>query len=371
MRSDSRLGLDSLYAALGQKQIPALDGVRMIAVFLVILYHFGFSAVPGGHGVMIFFVLSGFLITWLLLDEQAISGTVSLRQFYWRRTLRIFPAFYAFWFLLMAVVVFRDGGRPDAHSWSAFFYVSNYYSALNDHPVNGLSHTWSLGVEEQFYLLWPAVFLLCRSNLRLMTHVLVAVIGCVVIHRSLLTLVFGVDQSYIYSAFDTRVDQLMVGCLVAVLLKRRALEWFWTRVCAHPVAPLVTVALVVASMRIAPLLGVYFRETVGYTIQGILYGVLLIQMVALSSTPAWSWLNYAPARFLGRISYPLYLYQQLTLYPVRRMLAEYPVPVQLVAAVMVTILVASVSYYVVERPFLRLKHRTDLLRRLNRRVATA
>ena len=366
-----KLGLDALYAGLGQKQIPALDGVRMIAVFLVIFYHFGFSSVPGGHGVMIFFVLSGFLITWLLLGEQSTTGTVSLRQFYWRRTLRIFPAFYAFWFLLMAVVVFRDGGLPNAHAWSAFFYLSNYYSALNDHPIDGLSHTWSLGVEEQFYLLWPAVFLLCRGNLRRMTHVLIAVIGCVVVHRCLLTFVFHVDESYVYSAFDTRVDQLMIGCLVAVLLKRRVLDGLWARACGHPFAPLFTLALIVATMRIGPLTGGYFREAVGYTIYGLLYGILLVQLVALSATPAWSWLNAAPVRFLGRISYPLYLYQQITMFPVKRELAEFPMAVQLVAAVALTVVVASCSYYVIERPFLRMKHRTDLIRRFSRRAVTA
>jgi peptidoglycan/LPS O-acetylase OafA/YrhL len=363
--------LESLYARVSRKQIPGLDGVRMIAVFLVILYHFGFSFVPGGHGVMIFFVLSGFLITWLLLEEQANSGTVSLRNFYWRRTLRIFPAFYAFWFAIIAIVVLRDHGRPSAHAWSAFFYVSNYYSALHHHPVNAFSHTWSLGIEEWFYLIWPIVFLLCRSNLRLMTRVLVAVIACVAIHRALLSYVFAVDESYIYSAFDTRVDQLMAGCLLAVLLKRRALEWFWARVCSHPIAPLVTIALVIASMMLGRVLGAHSRDVFGFAVQPILYAVFLAQVITLSGTPMWSWLDAAPIRYLGRISYPLYLYQEVTLYPVRRLLAAYSVPLQLVVAIAVTIVVASLSYYIVERPFLRLRHRPAPLQRLGQGVATA
>lgn len=370
MNDSSAVG--ALYERISRKQIPALDGVRMIAVFLVILLHFGFSQVPGGHGVMIFFVLSGFLITWLLLEEQGNTGTVSLRNFYWRRTLRIFPAFYAFWFFLM-FLTFQNGARPNAHAWSAFFYVSNYYSALNTHPENGLSHTWSLGVEEQFYLIWPAVFLVCRNNLRLMTRVLVGVIAAVVIHRAVLTFVFQVDESYIYSAFDTRVDQLMVGCLLAVLLKRKALQRFWAIVCSHPLAPLVTIGLVAALMIFGRAITVHFREVVGYTLYGLLYGVLIAQLIALSRTRLWSWLDSAPARFLGRISYPLYLYQQVTLFPVRRVLAEYPVAVQLAAAIAVTIVVASLSYYVIERPFLRMRHRQAPFGRLRRDegVATA
>jgi peptidoglycan/LPS O-acetylase OafA/YrhL len=363
--------LDSLYERLQRRQIPALDGVRMIAVFLVILYHFGFTAVPGAHGVMLFFVLSGFLITWLLLEEQATTGTVSLTAFYWRRTLRIFPAFYAFWLFVVVVGLLRSGDPPSAHAWSAFFYVSNYYSALNAHPVNAFSHTWSLGIEEQFYLIWPFVFLQCRGNLRLLTKVLGAVIVVVAIHRIALLYVVGVDQSYVYSAFDTRVDQLMVGALTAVLLKRRVLQKFWASACGHPFAPVVTIALLAASITVGATSGGHYRYAVGFVVEPFLYAILLIQLVGLSHTAMWSWLDSPPAAFLGRISYPLYLYQQITLYPVRRVLSQTPVPLQLLAAVLVTVLVATISYVVIERPFLRLKRRQSPLHATSTATATS
>jgi peptidoglycan/LPS O-acetylase OafA/YrhL len=363
--------LERLYAHLGAKHIPALDGVRMVAVFLVILYHFGFEAVPGGHGVIIFFVLSGFLITWLMLGEQAATGSVSLLGFYRRRTLRIFPAFYAFWFAVVLLGVLRTGDGPSAHAWSSFFYVSNYYSALNGHPANAFSHTWSLGIEEQFYLMWPFIFLCCRGNLGLMTRVLVAVIAGVAIHRAALTYVFEVDESYIYSAFDTRVDQLLIGALAAVLLKRRVLRRFWSRACAHPVAPVVPLALLVASVAYGENRVAHYRDVVGFTLAPLLYAVMIVQVVSLSASRTWSWLDSAPARFLGRISYPLYLYQQVTLYPVRRLLAGAPVAVQVVVAVAVTIVVASLSYYVVERRFLRLKGQPAHVGRWWRGTATA
>ena len=350
-------GLTTLYTHLGAGYIPGLDGVRTVAVLLVILYHFGFSAVPGGDGVMMFFVLSGFLITWLLLGEQAATGRVSLRAFYWRRTLRIFPAFYAFWFLVVALGALRFGEAPSEHAWSAFFYLSNYYSALNDHPEGAFSHTWSLALEEQFYLLWPFAFLCCRGDLRRLTYLIGAVIGGVLLHRLALTYIFDAPGSYIYSAFDTRVDQLMVGCLVAVLLKRRALEGFWTRACAYSMAPVLTLGLLVGSLVMGDGLVPRYRDGWGYTVHAALYGVLIVQLIALSGSPLWSWLNSAPLRFLGRISYPLYLYQQITLYPVRSALAGYPVPFQLAVAIALTVTVASLSYYMIERPFLRLKRR--------------
>jgi len=182
------------------------------------------------------------------------------------------------------------------------------------------------------------------------------VIAAVALHRVALTYVFAVDSSYIYSAFDTRIDHLMIGCLLAVLLRRRALHAFWTRVCSHPAAPCATIAALVLSIQCSEQIRNY-REVIGYTLDPLLVAVFIAQVIALSSGKAWSWLDSAPARFLGRISYPLYLYQQLTLYPVREALRAFPVALQLAAAVAVTIGVASLSYYLVEQPFLRLKHR--------------
>jgi peptidoglycan/LPS O-acetylase OafA/YrhL len=346
-----------LQARLNGKTIPALDGVRAIAVFLVICYHFGFAQVPGGHGVMMFFVLSGFLITWLLLKENERNGNISLKGFYTRRVLRIFPAFYVYWLLVVGLLLSTSRQVPWAHAWSAFFYVSNYYGALHHHPENSFSHTWSLAIEEQFYLLWPVLFILWRRSLARMTVGLVALIGAVWIYRAVLCLVFNVDQSYIYSAFDTRLDHLMVGCLLAVLIKREALKSFWNRACAHAALPLLTIALLLASIFLGGAYVYRYRDVFGFAFEPVLIAVLIAQFVSLSVTPWWRWLNARALRFLGRISYPLYLYQQMTLYPARRVLAAYPVLVQLGAAICLTIGVAAISYYVVERPFLKLKDR--------------
>ena len=148
----------ALASGLELKQIPALDGLRAIAAFLVVLYHGGIAVSPGGLGVLAFFVISGFLITWLLLDEQERHGGVSLRLFYVRRTLRIFPAFYVYWVLVVALSAIRHRVVwPQAIA--SLFYVNNYYQGLFGDPNTGLSHSWSLGVEEQFYLLWAPAFI--------------------------------------------------------------------------------------------------------------------------------------------------------------------------------------------------------------------
>src|SRR4029434_2724381 len=114
--------------------IPALDGLRAVAVLLVIFSHFGFAFVPAIQGVMVFFVLSGFLITWLLLKEHDRRGTISLLSFYKHRTLRIFPAFYAYWLMMVALLIGTGRTVLWPHAWSALFYGSNYYSAIYGDP---------------------------------------------------------------------------------------------------------------------------------------------------------------------------------------------------------------------------------------------
>lgn len=352
-----------LESKLTQSHIPALDGLRALAVFLVIVAHFGFVMVPGAHGVMIFFVLSGFLITWLLLKENERYGAVSLAAFYKRRTLRIFPAFYVYWVLMIALLVGTGRAVLWPHAWSALFYTSNYYSAIHGDPNNGFSHTWSLAIEEQFYLLWPLVFLMLRGNLRRMTTFLVCLIGAVWVHRAVLCFGFHIDQAYIQDAFDTRLDALMVGCLLAVLLKRRALSSVWRIASANTLMPLVTLALLMISVYVGEIYIDRYRDVFGFAIEPLLIAVFIVQMIAFSSTRSWGWTGWGAVRFLGRISYSLYLYQQLTMYSARKALAAYPVIIQLAGAILVTIILATISHYVIERPFLKLKFTSPRLRK--------
>jgi len=345
----------NLESKLIHSHIPALDGLRAVAVFLVIIGHFGFVMVPGGHGVMIFFVLSGFLITWLLLKENERTGTISLGAFYKRRTLRIFPAFYAYWLMMVALLVATGRAVLWPHAWSALFYTSNYYSAINGDPNNGFSHTWSLAIEEQFYLLWPFLFLLLRGNLRRMTIFLAGLIGAVWIHRAILCYGFHIDQAYIYAAFDTRLDELMVGCLLAVLLKRGSLASVWRAISSNILLPVATIAALAISIYAGEAYIDRYRDVFGFAIEPLLFAILIVQMIALSSTRTWGWTEWRAVKFLGRISYSLYLYQQLTLHAVRHALEAYAVVVQLSAAIAVTIVLATISHYLIERPFLRLK----------------
>ena len=173
---------------------------------------------PGGTGVLLFFVLSGFLITWLLLEEASKTGSVSLRNFYARRALRILPAFYVYAAVMLAYLWLRQRPVNYAQLTAALLYVNNYWQGIYGDPNTGFSHTWSLAVEEQFYFLWPALFLLLWRNPARMARFLTAGIVFVWIYRLVLLYGFHVNQGYLYEAFDSRADSLMIGCLLAVLL---------------------------------------------------------------------------------------------------------------------------------------------------------
>ena len=341
-----------LGALLEQQHLPALDGLRAIAVFTVMVYHFGVAQVPGDLGVSGFFVLSGFLITWLLRQEYRASGTISLKRFYARRTLRIFPAYYVFVTFSFLVDHLRGEHWPKALTLSAFGYVMNYYNALHGYPITSVAHAWSLAIEEQFYLLWPLAFLLLsRGGTRALVRALVAAILAVVIWRSYLYLVRDVGSAYVYDAFDTRFDNLAVGCLLAVGLESGGVRSAASALARWSWLPLVTLALLIVSRQET---SVRYHYSAGFTVDACLVAVFIVQMLQLSRAALWRWLELPVVRYLGRISYPLYLYHLWGDNVGERARGAGPVGMFAVAA-LASIALASGSYFVVERPFLALK----------------
>lgn len=328
---------------------------------LVILSHggFGLQYVPGGYGVTIFFVLSGFLITWLLLKEHAKTGTISLRGFYLRRTLRIVPAFWVYWVFVVAYVALRHKPVPWAHAFSALFYMSNYYNALNGDPNTGFSHTWSLSTEEQFYLLWPAIFLLfVLPRGRKAVSILLAMVATAWVYRAVLVFGLHVSGSYLYAAFEMRCDAILVGCALAFVLYQQRWGPLWRVLTAHPLVLLVTVLAMGVVSTVHWWTGVaWTRDVILGALGPLLAAVLIVQVVALSGTPLWCWLESPVVRYLGLISYSLYLWQQVTLHAATSRLESAPYWMQALGSIGLTVVFASGSYFLVEKPFLRLKDR--------------
>jgi peptidoglycan/LPS O-acetylase OafA/YrhL len=334
-----------------------LDGVRAVAAFLVVFYHFGIPGIPGGLGVLIFFVLSGFLITWLLLKESDRFGTVSLRDFYMRRCLRIFPAFYCYWLLTTLLLLVFHKRVIWGQAIASLLYVSNYYQVFRGDPNTAYSHTWSLGIEEQFYLLWPVAFVGLRDDYNRMARCLVVIILAVWAYRAIMLFGFHAEQGYFYAAFETRADHLAIGCLLAVALRAGLYSRLWNVVCASPWISLALVGVLSGTNLAESLLGSRYRDGVNSFLNPILVAALLVQAIAFRQHAAWSWLNAGWIRYLGRISYSIYLYQQIAVSPVSKALGAFPAVVRLTGTVTAVVLLASASYYFVERPFLKLKDR--------------
>jgi peptidoglycan/LPS O-acetylase OafA/YrhL len=341
-----------LEGALSVPHLPALDGLRALAVVMVILSHFGLPAL-GGLGVTIFFVLSGFLITWLLIKECDSTGSVSLRDFYARRALRIFPAYYAFLALSITVDLKRGDARILPIVLPAMFYYTNYFNALMGHSSSSVAHAWSLAVEEQFYLLWPAAFILLSARgARALVRGLAFAIAAVACWRSYAYLRLGFGPSYVYNAFDCRFDCLAAGCLLAVACgheRFRSAMDACARACGG--LPVLAAASLLPLIEIA---GDRYRYTFGFTVEALIIAFAIAQLLVLHAGTPWKFLDARPTRSLGRVSYGMYLYHQWGL-GIGHHLANGPRWLELSAGLAATILLATGSYFVIERPFLSLK----------------
>jgi len=340
---------------------PALDGIRALAIAPVVVFH-AFDWPKGGVlGVHIFFVLSGFLITTLLVQEWNRNGSISLRHFYFRRALRLFPALAV---MLGAYVLIQAARElviePQALDFraamegvlSSMFYVSNVVQASGTILAVPLVPLWSLATEEQFYLLWPFLLVgVLRLGLRarLLEGLLLGAITLIVAWRIRLSL-GDASVERLYYAPDTSFDVILVGCLFGLLfasgrvprpLRAPAfLSWAWI-----PAVVFVVVTIFVTSNRSDAM---YWGFLLPFSVA---VGIVILAVVLRRAAPLERVLSVAPLVFLGKISYSLYLWHLLVIYFGQR------VGIPEVAGVGLAIVAAIGSYLFVERPFLRLKRR--------------
>jgi peptidoglycan/LPS O-acetylase OafA/YrhL len=336
--------------------------MRAIAVSFVCVSHLiGGPSAPldlGTIGVRVFFVLSGFLITTLLLNEYDRAGTISLPRFYLRRALRIFPAYYAY---LAAIALAGALGVIRVHRSDLFYGLTYTVNYVMPSASVFVQHAWSLAVEEQFYLLWPALLVLLgrRRGLQLaVLYVCLAPIIRVIVHESLPDAIKGT----IRYRFETVADALAVGCalagyrarLWAMPAYRRLLStaWFW-------LLPLAVVGLSFIKSNA-------FQAIVGASIMNLLIVAMVDRFMRVSTDPIGVLLNTRTFAATGVLSYSIYLWQQ-------PFLASHEstwwtaVPVGLA----LTLLAALASYYLIERPFLALRYRLALTQMTKSHTATS
>jgi peptidoglycan/LPS O-acetylase OafA/YrhL len=336
--------------------VPALDGLRGLAVLLVIGYHaFNWPRNGGDVGVGIFFVLSGFLITTLLLEEFAATQTIRLRRFYARRALRLFPLLYLVLVVIALSIPFMSSPTDRslyAHSllWCAL-YVGDFFGVIGRFhalaPATG--HLWSLAVEEQFYLVWPALLLWLvrgKRSARLLRYVWGFSVVAILVRAGLL-----VDGKTIWTLPSTHADALLAGCGLAILRRQGRLVWMMARPLLLPGVVALALALVVFSPRIQP--------TVALGAGYILIALLGLGLVVVALGGAAPLLAGRPLVYCGRISYGLYVMNPVLLAGADATLTGLPHWLRIVAAIVASFLLAAASRQWFEGYFLGLKHRFD------------
>ena len=348
---------------------PALDGIRAVAVTAVVGFH-AFGIPRGGFlGVDIFFVLSGFLITTILVHEHSTTGMIALGRFVQRRALRLLPALIAMLALYAAAVgikiaVIGTVGHQ-AVAKAAFgvvagiLYFSNIVAALNVGLLPGsLVHLWSLATEEQFYIFWPiSLLVVLRARPRLLPWLLVATIAAVVAHRVTLTQ-DGASWTRLSFAPDTRADALFVGCLFGYWRAQGA-PTIVARIATFRWTPTIAAAGIIALLGLSRHTGRFVYEA-GISALVLCCGLFIFAVTVRSGGVSGRILRLPPLVYVGRISYSLYLWHVpiLTLLGAATVgqIALHDVPLAILA-VTCSFLAAALSYRLIETPYLRRKHR--------------
>jgi peptidoglycan/LPS O-acetylase OafA/YrhL len=345
---------------------PSLDGLRGVAVLMVMVHH-GTSFAPGGFlGVDVFFVLSGFLITALLMQEWERAGSISLRNFYARRALRLLPALLVLLtVLLVAPGLFGFGAVPRKLVLGVLFYVANWLLAFQLVEMGVFNPTWSLAIEEQFYFLWPpllAVLLWLKVGRRWLLFLVLLGIASASVIRAVLWDLRGPDVApRLYYGLDTRMDSLLLGCLIGLLTAWNLL----------PNAGWLLVATRWGAVLASILLGVLTYHAPEPTSESLFNGVELLACVAvavlilalLTSPPTIvrSILEQPPLVWVGRISYGLYLWHVPIFHGVlnRERMTSIGITGDWLTILRfaTAFAVAAGSFYLIERPMLHLKKR--------------
>jgi peptidoglycan/LPS O-acetylase OafA/YrhL len=328
-------------------RIAGLDGMRGIAVALVMGCHASIPFMVGGSiGVDIFFVLSGFLISRILITEFEKTGRIDFIAFYWRRFLRIVPPLLAVCLGWLCVAPILSIPLPDlAKDFSVTLtFIADYTRAKAAIP-SYLAPTWSVAVEEQFYLFWPAIALGLMTLVRSKDRIVVALLATALAvdlwryHR----FVSGDNLMAIYDSFDARFDALCFGCAIAFLDDRNLgrVGWFW------PAAAVFLTGTVYASWNTQSWL--YLG---GFSLVGAAAAVMIAAGVSQSSTALSFVLDSGPLRWLGKISYSLYLWHWP---PVIFLATKGHSGNIMLVSIPFGILMATLSERFIERPAAKLK----------------
>ncbi|MDG1657172.1 MAG: acyltransferase [Crocinitomicaceae bacterium] len=340
--------------------MKGFDTLRAYSIILVISSHLGLKAllpqgdfvqdrfwglISGGTGVNIFFTLSGFLITSILLAELAKNSRISIKNFYVRRFLRLLPPlviFYVATAIFMQQGVISSSGVGLAYS---MFYVYNFVP--NPYYTAELGHTWSLAIEEQFYIVWPFAILIFRSKRLLMLLTSIVILICVIVVWIIPELTILKNYN-VGRWFIPAVGPILGGSLFALLNTYLRDKW---KLLFQGNRKFI---LLIAILLTYPLYAPIFLFPAGIVINAIGVGLLLVRISLNQSSRIVSILEFKPLMYIGNISYGLYVYQGLFLRTGPGSdfwIQQFPINI------LFTFVTALISYHFLEKPILKLKSR--------------
>jgi peptidoglycan/LPS O-acetylase OafA/YrhL len=333
-------------------RINSLDGLRAVSILLVCVGHLaGTVNFPelltplhniGNFGVKIFFVISGFLITLLLLQEKQRSGSINLKQFYIRRTMRLFPAFYFYILCIALADMFGFITLFSGDILHAATYTMNYHSERSW----WLNHTWSLAVEEQFYLIWPS--LICLFGMMRAKNIAIAAIFIIPVVRIIMWYGFDASPSAMTRQFEAIADALATGCLLAYLHQGGLRLPKWCNSSIFILVPISMVILPTALYKIDS--GLFY--TLGQTYVNLTAAIMILRYMSVCEGVSYKILNSKLAIWLGGMSYSLYLWQEPFLNSwVTNWYASWP------TNLILTLICACFSFYLIEKPLMQRKYR--------------
>jgi len=338
---------------------PELDGIRGIMTFGVLLAHINYAWLPGSIVYMnVFFMLSSYLITSVLIRDIEVHGKIRYKIFYLRRFFRLLPAYY-FMICIFLLAVFIFLPEPKKYLWDVLYsacYVANWARAFGTTNPDWLGHTWSLSIEEQFYLIWPIVFapLVCFWGF---SRKLLVCLSSVALLASIWRIVLvynGASIARLYNGTDTRVDVILIGAIIAIILHCNAVKF-------HKVILFCKRIFLMSAFIVFIGFGwsIHWQDHSYYTLFSIFsnfaLSIFFIGLVTLNNSAIHRLLRLKLLVFLGKISYPTYLWH----FPIFCFAKFYSLTSSeiLFFCVPATYLVAIFSYKFVETPCNQIKAR--------------
>jgi peptidoglycan/LPS O-acetylase OafA/YrhL len=342
------------------KYVKELDGIRAIAILVVVAAHYHLVPVPGGFGVTLFFFLSGYLITTLFFAEYYSDRNIGIFKFYLRRWLRLTPP------LIISVIIgvvfypvtrnFVGGTQvPSGTTMAALLYYTNYYDlyfGMEPSKVIPFGICWSLAVEEHFYLIWPLLIKTVINKTSRLLVIILSALAAILMWRVVAHTVLSVSDDYTGMATDCRIDSILYGSLLRVLFETRWASLV-VRFCKAPTIRIsgLLVLIITFSIRTEA-----FRETIRYSLQGLalmpLFSVILLDQPTTIVRRALS----TPVMVLiGKLSYSIYLFHLIARTPAEVVFGSGYGIESVVSGLVVTALLAYSVYVFVERPIAKIR----------------